>query len=249
MIIDGKKIAEEILQVLSEERAAFDTVTLGVVMSVGDAATESFVKIKTRVAEHLNVEVRRFGPDEMSQALECDGVIVQMPFAGADALIAALPPEKDADGLGLHAKVVPPVASAMSEIFARTGVAAANKKAVVVGEGALVGAPCATLLRELGAHVTVVSLEKGSLAKLKGADIVVLGAGAPALVKPDMMKEGVVLIDAGTSESAGHLVGDADPKCAEVASVFTPVPSGIGPIAVAMLFKNLLELKKKNSGR
>lgn len=82
----------------------------------------------------------------------------------------------------------------------------------------------------------------GSLAALKDADIVILGAGEPGLVKPEMLKEGVVLIDAGTSEAGGKLAGDADPACAAVASVFTPVPGGVGPIAVAMIFKNLAQL-------
>jgi 5,10-methylene-tetrahydrofolate dehydrogenase/methenyl tetrahydrofolate cyclohydrolase len=59
-----------------------------------------------------------------------------------------------------------------------------------------------------------------------------------------MLKQGVVLIDAGTSEDGGKLVGDADPRCAEVASIFTPVPGGVGPIAVAMIFKNLFTLVK-----
>ena len=78
--------------------------------------------------------------------------------------------------------------------------------------------------------------------ELKDADIVVSGAGSPHLIKPEMLKEGVVLIDAGTSESAGKVVGDCDPACAELASVFTPVPGGVGPIAVAMLFKNFFAL-------
>ena len=99
-------------------------------------------------------------------------------------------------------------------------------------------------LRELGAHVSIITQSQGSLLDLKQADIAVLGAGDPGFVKPEMLKEGVVLVDAGTSEASGRLSGDADPKCAEVASVFTPVPGGIGPIAVAMIFKNLFTLAK-----
>ena len=95
-----------------------------------------------------------------------------------------------------------------------------------------------------GADVTV--LEKGdSFDTLKDADIIVLGAGEPGLVKPEHIKDGVVLIDAGTSEVSGKVAGDADPACAEKASVFTPVPGGVGPIAVAMIFKNLSALAQK----
>jgi methylenetetrahydrofolate dehydrogenase (NADP+)/methenyltetrahydrofolate cyclohydrolase len=164
-----------------------------------------------------------------------------------DAILENLPPEKDVDAVSPHERIVrAPVAEAVSEVLVRAGVAAQNKKAVVVGAGRLVGKPCAELLEYLGADVSIITQDKGSLEQLKDADIVVLGAGEPGLVKPDMLKEGVVLIDAGTSESAGKLKGDADPECAKVASVFTPVPGGIGPIAVAMIFKNLFALAKNH---
>jgi methylenetetrahydrofolate dehydrogenase (NADP+)/methenyltetrahydrofolate cyclohydrolase len=134
------------------------------------------------------------------------------------------------------------VAGAVAEVLERHHVDVTGKKTVVVGAGKLVGKPVASMLAEMGAEVSVVTSTEGSLEELKTADIVVLGAGSPGFVKPDMLKEGVVLIDAGTSESNGKLAGDADPSCAEVASVFTPVPGGIGPLAVAMIFKNLLAL-------
>jgi methylenetetrahydrofolate dehydrogenase (NADP+)/methenyltetrahydrofolate cyclohydrolase len=249
MIIDGKKIAEEIIAALEKERSNFGALSLAVVSEGEDAATESFIKIKSRVATRLNVEVRRFTPAEISEALLCDGIIVQLPIPNAAPLLAAIPPEKDVDAItegdnpptgGVRA----PVAEAVSEIFTRHSVAAAGKKAVVVGAGKLVGAPVAELLKYLGADVQIITKNEGSLSDLKDADIVVLGAGEPGLVKPEMLKEGVVLIDAGTSEASGRLAGDADPACAEVASVFTPVPGGIGPIAVAMIFKNLFILAK-----
>jgi len=73
----------------------------------------------------------------------------------------------------------------------------------------------------------------------------VSGAGNPGFIKPDRIKKGVALIDAGTSELNKKISGDADPACADKASVFTPVPGGVGPVAVAMIFRNLLELLRK----
>ncbi len=241
MIIDGKKIAGEIVADIGD---ALRGKTLGVVMNSGDAATQSFVKIKERVAERLGAALKRFSPKQIQDALQCDGIVVQLPIDNAEALLAQIPPQKDVDS-----KPLPPVAAAVEEILKRAGVDAAGKKAIVVGEGRLVGKPVLELLRNLKADVHVVSLEQGSLTDLKDADIVVSGAGSPGLIKPEMLKRGVVLIDAGTSEdtaSAGRrIVGDCDPSCASVASVFTPVPGGIGPIAVAMLFKNLATLVNK----
>ena len=68
------------------------------------------------------------------------------------------------------------------------------------------------------------------------------------MITPDMITDGVIIMDAGTSEASGKLAGDADPACAEKASLFTPVPGGIGPIAIAKLFDNLVTLVEKRRG-
>ena len=93
----------------------------------------------------------------------------------------------------------------------------------------------------------VVTLESGNLtAALRAADIIVSGAGSPHLIKPEMLQQGLALLDAGTSESDGALVGDADPACADKCSLFTPVPGGVGPVSVACLFENVVTLAERN---
>ncbi len=240
MIVDGKQIAEDILSGLGDSLRGKK---LGIVSSAGNPAVESYIARKSKVAERLGVEVVRGRLEDIAPM--CSGVLVQLPHPDADALIQNIPGHKDVDALGDHSPVLAPVAEAVREVLLREGVGVANKKAVVIGEGRLVGKPVAAMLREMGAEVFVVSLESGSLTELKDADIVVSGAGSPHLIKPGMLRPGVVLIDAGTSEQGGRVVGDADPACAGVAGIFTPVPGGIGPIAVAMLFKNLSDLVKK----
>lgn len=253
MILDGRAIAERVFSSLVQQ-----PLSLGVLLTEGNPVTNSFVRIKAKAAERLGITLVRA---EVSPSMttgdakallvdlvrRTDGVIVQLPLPSeldADALIGAIPGSKDVDGISPEARVRPPVAAAIEEILMTELVPTRGRKAVVVGSGRLVGAPSARLLRELGAEVQV--LAKGdSLDVLKNADIVVLGAGEPGLIKPEHIKDGVVLIDAGTSESNGKVAGDADPACAEKASVFTPVPGGVGPIAVAMIFRNLFELAKK----
>jgi methylenetetrahydrofolate dehydrogenase (NADP+)/methenyltetrahydrofolate cyclohydrolase len=256
MHIDGKKIAEEVIESL-KDGGLLSGAKLGVIMAQGDAATESFVRIKERVARKLSVELVREVLAEnastedvllsirtLSTAVQ--GIIVQLPLPlrfNTDQILSAIPTTHDADALNPATRLVrAPVAEAISEILVRANISALDKRAVVVGAGRLVGAPAAGLLRHLGAKVSVVTLEEGNLAQLQDADIVVSGAGSPGLITPTMLKPGVVLIDAGTSESEGKVVGDATPDCAEVASIFTPVPGGVGPIAVAMLFKNFCTL-------
>jgi methylenetetrahydrofolate dehydrogenase (NADP+)/methenyltetrahydrofolate cyclohydrolase len=255
MIIDGKQIAEGVYA-----RIPRTPLRLGIVIGEKNPVIDSFVAIKKRAAERLGVELVREELREGAATAEAvaavsalaaktDGIIVQLPLPSqidVAAVLAAIPPEKDVDGISAAPIVRPPVAEAMKEILEFAAIDARGKKAVVVGSGRLVGKPCASLLAELGADVHMV-VHGDSLDVLIDADIVVLGAGESGLVKPEMLKKGVVLIDAGTSESAGKMTGDADAACADIASVFTPVPGGVGPIAVAMIFKNLVRLAERNA--
>ena len=265
MIIDGKAIAEDMYKALTERRALFErNIRLGIIVGGPSPVIESFVRIKTRAAARLNVEMVRVNLPEGADtaaaidtvkrlAQETDSVIVQLPLPktlDTNAILGAIPPEKDVDALNPTVPedkhpVFAPVALAVIELLKRSGVPIEGKKAVVVGAGRLVGAPSAVLLRRLGARVSMFTLNEGSALDLKDADIIVCGAGNPGLIKAEQIKEGVALIDAGASESKGRVVGDADPACAQKASVITPVPGGVGPVAVAMIFRNLFDLLEK----
>lgn len=263
MIVNGKEIAEDIIGSLHKQRAQFVEVpTLGILMSSGDAATQSFVRIKGRIAKRLGVPLIHRELSEHAtvkdalQALHslaemCNGVIVQLPLpAGIDTevVLRSIPKTKDVDGINPtiadeERLVISPVAGAIEEVLHRSHIELSGVKTFVVGAGRLVGKPAAFLLHSHGASVEVLTSEH-SLEALQNADLIVLGAGVPGLLQPSMIKEGAIVIDAGTSEANGKVAGDADPACASKCSVFTPVPGGIGPIAVAMIFKNLFELSK-----
>ena len=122
------------------------------------------------------------------------------------------------------------------------------EKVVVVGHGRLVGEPAALWAKGQGATVTVVTKETSNSEQIiAAADVLILGAGQPNIITPEAIKPGVVIFDAGTSEDNGELKGDAHPDCAEVASLFTPVPGGIGPITVSMLLKNVVKAAEGSS--
>jgi methylenetetrahydrofolate dehydrogenase (NADP+)/methenyltetrahydrofolate cyclohydrolase len=190
---------------------------------------------------------------------DADAVIAQLPLpAGVNAkeVCDAISISEDADVLSISARekfdrgdacaLLPPVVAAVREIFIQNSVEMKGKKAVVVGEGWLVGKPCATWLEQQGGDVEVVTRTAGNLiSALSSADILISGAGSPHFIKPEMLKQGVILIDAGTSESGGAIAGDADPACADVCLLFTPVPGGVGPLAVACLFDNAVTLAEK----
>ncbi len=262
MILDGKAIAEDMYVDLAPCYAMLGTcVRLGIVVVGNDPVIESFVRIKSRSAARLGVDVVRVNLSDKVQTTEviaeietlsrvANGIIVQLPLPvpiDTNAVLSAIPPEKDVDAINPRIadedrRVRAPVALAVVELLARGSVDPRDKRVIVAGSGRLVGAPAASLLASLGARVSFFTRTEGSIDDLKNADIIVLGMGDPAFIKPEHLKEGVALIDAATSEQAGKVVGDADPACASKTSLFTPVPGGVGPVAVAMIFKNLLVL-------
>jgi methylenetetrahydrofolate dehydrogenase (NADP+)/methenyltetrahydrofolate cyclohydrolase len=262
MILDGRAIAEDIYTDLAPQFAALRRgVSLGILVVGVNPVIEQFVRIKARAAERLGIETVRVDLPESATTEEVivavrdmrektDALIVQLPMpkqVDTNGVLAEIPHDKDVDVINPGGGENPggieaPVALAVIELLKRGGVEIAGKRAVVIGAGRLVGAPSLHLLKKCGADATFFTLQEGSIEDLKTADIIVCGAGNPGFVKPEHVREGVAIIDAGASEQAGVIRGDADPAIADKASVFSPVPGGVGPVAVAMIFKNLLAL-------
>jgi methylenetetrahydrofolate dehydrogenase (NADP+)/methenyltetrahydrofolate cyclohydrolase len=270
MIIDGRTIAQDILMRVKEQVALLPEVpTVHAIVIDPQPATKSYLRIKgqqavdagmTLTVEELPLSVT--ANDVITAILQssAQAIILQLPLPphiDTTLVLDAIPTEKDADVLSSNARalfihnekqaLLPPVVFAVRRILYDANVVIEGKSAVVIGSGWLVGNPVAAWLRNQGAEVTNITRESGDFSLLKTADIIVSGAGSPHLVTPNMITSGVVLIDAGTSDSNGSLMGDIDPACAELASVFTPVPGGVGPIAVACLFENVLLLANKHT--
>lgn len=277
MIIDGRALAALRREEVRKEREKFGALSLGVVSAGSSPVTQSYVGIKKRAAEALDIAVVEYRlpaqaglPDtatteEIIEAVRKagsaghDGIILQLPLPEGTDVEAAkneIPLMLDVDALSDAAfdafarndfPAVPPVPAAMHYILERSGVPIAGAKMTIIGRGRLVGKPAEVLFTRLGADVRMAGRKDDLAAATREADIIIAGAGVPALLKPDMVKEGVVIIDGGTSESGGMVVGDADPACTGKASVFTPVPGGVGPIAVVEIFANLVALKAARS--
>ncbi len=260
MIIDGRQIAAEILA-RTKKRAEKLTRRPKVVAYVPSdtPATRSYLRIKQRYATEAGCDFKIVA--DIAEFAHADACIIQLPLPPgiSDDILNSIPLEKDADVLSKIARerfergdadaLLPPVAAAVREILLQNNISIREKKVVVIGKGWLVGGPVAIWLKNQGADVVVAIKDSGDLGSiLSGADIIVSGAGSPHLITPEMIKDGVVIIDAGTSESNGALQGDADPACAAKCSLFTPVPGGVGPIAVACLFANAVILAERQQG-
>ncbi|OHA05167.1 MAG: hypothetical protein A2934_04385 [Candidatus Sungbacteria bacterium RIFCSPLOWO2_01_FULL_47_10] len=164
---------------------------------------------------------------------------------------AMVGPSAAVGGLGRKNIILPPVAGAIKAFFDEYSIEYKNKNIVVVGAGKLVGLPVSLWLLGEKTPFGVVTNQTPDISEFtKNADIIISGAGRPKLITGDMVKKGVIIVDAGTSESEGRISGDADfESVSQKASYITPVPGGIGPVTIAMVFKNLVLLSKSKSHR
>ena len=273
ILLDGKKLSGKILLELKEEITGMGKkLRLAVVVVGENPVVRKFIEQKKKFGESIGIDVRIYPFDEkittnelrkrMSEIVHEEkntGVIIQLPLPSqinTQYILNSITPEKDVDVLSSRAlgnfvsgksQIMPPVAGAIRALLEEYGIDYKNKNIVIVGAGNLVGKPVALWrLYEKVTFGVVRSNTQNPQEFLKYADIIISGVGRPKFITGDMVKEGVVVIDAGTSESEGKLVGDVDfDSVAPKASFITPVPGGVGPVTVAILFKNLFTLAKK----
>ncbi len=207
--------------------------------------------------------------DELNKDEDLDGFIVQLPLPkhiSEQKIIEAIDPKKDVDGfhpvnVGRMVIGLPSFVSAtpygITELIKRHGIETSGKDCVVIGRSNIVGRPMSVLMsqKEMNATVTVAHSRTKNLKELCAkADILITALGSPEFVKADMVKDGAVVIDVGTTrvksdqtKSGWKLKGDvAFDEVASKCSFITPVPGGVGPMTRVSLLKNTLLASKKN---
>jgi methylenetetrahydrofolate dehydrogenase (NADP+)/methenyltetrahydrofolate cyclohydrolase len=208
------------------------------------------------------------------------GILVQLPLPkhiDEKKVLNAIDPDKDVDGFhpvnvgrlmigGDEIRFPPCTPAGIQEMIVRTGVETSGAEVVVVGRSNIVGKPIANMMLQKGpganSTVTVVHTRTKDLAAhCKRADILIVAAGVPGLVKPEWIKPGACVIDVGVNRvgekpsakdpnrMVAILRGDVDFDAAkEIAGSITPVPGGVGPMTIAMLMKNTLRALKMSEG-
>ncbi len=278
-IIDGKAIAAklrgEVAAAATALRGRGVAPTLAVVLVGDDPASAVYVKSKTKAAGEANVDVRDHKlPASTTQAEllalvatlnedpTVDGILVQMPLPShldTDAVIRALDPAKDVDGLhpyslGMLAQGRPMFAPCTPKgcmrLLRELGVDVAGKRAVVLGRSILVGKPVALLLANANATVTMCHSKTVDLAaEVRRAELVVAAVGRPQMVRGDWIADGAIVLDVGISRVDGKLVGDVEyAPAAARARAITPVPGGVGPMTIACLLENTVEAATRRRG-
>jgi methylenetetrahydrofolate dehydrogenase (NADP+)/methenyltetrahydrofolate cyclohydrolase len=263
--IDGRKIAKELGEELKKKVESFKKTPRLIIFQIGeDFASKQFISIKQKKAKELGIEteVMVFGENddpenvkkEIQERIEkaqlTESAIIQLPLPGGfntDEFIDLIPASMDVDVLTSKAKkeglFEAPVAGAVREVLQRNMKDWKDKSIAVLGEGKLVGFPVAEWLKSEGVDFEVFDEDRDI--EIQNADIVISGTGVPGLVQPSMIKEGVCLIDAGTSEQGGKTFGDISSDCYQKCSLYTPAPGGIGPITVMILMQNVLKRLEK----
>jgi methylenetetrahydrofolate dehydrogenase (NADP+)/methenyltetrahydrofolate cyclohydrolase len=259
MIIDGRKIRDEILAKLNPSQNKF----LAAVIVGENQASLKFLEEKKKIAGRLGIifniysfpeeiyeEELRFGIKKILEEPFCGGILVQMPLPPQISLdiLKAIPAEKDPDALGKDPIMVSPAILVVEEIFERQSIVPEDEVIVVFGKGLLTGSPIAAWLGKRPKELIVI--DKGdSPSPLGRADIVISGVGRPKLFSAKQLKSGAGVIDFGTSVSNGSVSGDFDPEGdLEKLSFYTPTPGGTGPILIAKLLENFCELTSRAAG-
>lgn len=272
IIIDGKKLSQKILAKIKDGVKALSFVPVFCDILVGDdKASVQYVNMKARTATSVGIAFHKANfptsitTDKLIKEIEtlnkipnmC-GIILQLPLPHHIEIQLALDavlPEIDVDCLGTIAsekfyngdiKIGFPAALACMTLLDSLNLDLKDKKIVVLGQGNLVGKPVTTLLKLKGLNSISINRQTENKERLtKEADVIISGIGKGEYITSDMLKNGVTLIDAGTSELGAGIVGDVDlDSVKSVAGYVSPVPGGVGPVTVAILLNNILTVAK-----
>jgi methylenetetrahydrofolate dehydrogenase (NADP+) / methenyltetrahydrofolate cyclohydrolase len=272
--IKGKPIAERIRAEVAEQVKAVGRVGLVTVLVGDDPASEVYIRLKHKAAVEAGIDATDLRlPAETSEAellakvaeldadTGVDAILVQLPLpkhVDEAKVIRALEPAKDVDGfhpfnagqlyLG-RPTLVPATPLGVMAMLAEHEIELDGARAVVIGRSDIVGKPMAHLLMQANATVTICHSHTLDLARhTLDADVLVAAVGVPAMVSPDMVKAGAVVVDVGINRTDAGIVGDVDPGAAEVASHMTPVPGGVGPMTIACLLQNAVRCARYRRG-
>ena len=275
-ILDGKKLADKILAGLKQKiKKAKLKLTLAVVLVGDNAVSEKFIEQKKIACEKAGIKFELFkfpakikNPnlkkeiEKIIKRTAVSGVILQLPLPKKfipEEFLNLVPEEKDVDVLSEASlgkfyqgvsPILPPTVGGIFRILKQYKISIKGRNVVIVGAGRLVGLPLAIQFLREKATVSIINRSTKNVTSFtQKADILISGVGKSNLIKGDMIKKGVVVIDAGSSLWHGKITGDINfESVSKKANYVTPVPGGVGPMTVSCLIENLIRVRK-NKGR
>lgn len=274
MILDGKKLRDELLvqykEKIKEEKL---NITLAIILVGNNESSKLYIKNKEKYCTEVGIKVDKYLLDEdtseevlinlikdLNEDEKVTGIILQSPVPDGidfDKCSGMILPSKDVDGftkdnvynLYLNKKsILPCTVKGIIKLLEYYNIEINGKNVAIIGRGNIVGKPLAMALENRNATVSLLHSKTKDLKMFtKDADIVVVACGIPKLLKKEMIKEGSVVIDVGISRVDGKIVGDIDfDNIKDIALFVTPNPGGIGPMTIAMIIDNLIEMGEVN---
>jgi methylenetetrahydrofolate dehydrogenase (NADP+)/methenyltetrahydrofolate cyclohydrolase len=262
--LNGKDLAEYIKERQVREvralRQAWDVnPKLAIVATIDHPTINVYMRMKKRYGADLDVDVdihkvTQADAPELIRQLNADesihGIIIQLPLERpeeTEALVGLVAPEKDVDGLGTAPLFDPATPMAILWLLAGYNVEFRGKKVLLIGRGKLVGAPLERMLLASDVAVTVADRSTTDLkTETLQADIIITATGSPAILYPDMIKHGAVVVDAGVAGEEGKTVGDVAPEVYDRDDLtITPPKGGVGPLTVCALFDNVIRAARR----
>lgn len=247
--------------------------SLSVIYVGDDKGSLAYIKMIKKKSEGVGIEcnIHRFNEDITEHELldeinrinnnpSIDGLLLQLPLPkkfNTKSIVSNISPEKDVDGVNYvnagklylgDEKVIPCTPKGIIRLIEHYNVEIEGKRVVVIGRSNILGKPISLLMLNRNATVEICHSKTVNLSdSTKNADIIISCVGKPELITGDMVKEGSIIIDAGINNINGKIIGDV--KFDEIlnkSSLITPVPGGVGPMTIAMLLENVMEVYMKN---
>ncbi|MFA6522251.1 MAG: bifunctional 5,10-methylenetetrahydrofolate dehydrogenase/5,10-methenyltetrahydrofolate cyclohydrolase [Patescibacteria group bacterium] len=264
-MIHGRVLAQKIREQVKNQVETFaHPPGLAAIIVGTDPASRLYVHLKEEAAKEAGIffEKLDFPEDVTTGKLvkeikrlndrdDIAGILVQLPLPNhdEDKVIAAINPDKDVDGF--HPKnrerltknepvLVPPVVLAVMQLIEATRQPLRGKKAVIIGNNPIFSEPIVHLMKDLEIDAEFVKKSDKKLTeKSSVADIIVVAVGQRNFLKPELVKDGAIIVDVGTNKSGDRVVGDITSEAKEKAGFVSPVPGGVGPLTVAYLLMNV----------
>jgi methylenetetrahydrofolate dehydrogenase (NADP+)/methenyltetrahydrofolate cyclohydrolase len=233
---------------------------LAIVVTVDNPVTEVYLRLKQKYGTDIlvSVDVHRVFQSEVRNTLNMlsnddsvHAIIVQLPLEDTtetEEIVNLVPPSKDVDGLGAQPAFDPATPLAILWLLSGYNIDLNGKNVLLVGRGKLVGAPLEKLLINSGITPKVADkFTKDLKAETLQADVIITATGVHGVIKPDMLKDKAVVVDAGVASEGGKTVGDVAPEVYETRDdlTITPVKGGVGPLTVCALFENVIRAAQR----
>jgi len=265
VVLNGQELADKIKSDLAKQIFDLDKKPSLAAILVGDnEASKTYVKLKEKACQEVGINFHNYlGPDNLDEKElielidflnkdnDVDGILLQLPLPDGyetQKIIDLIAKDKDVDGFfsnGEKDRVVPPTISAIMELLKVTGEDLKAKKTLVIAKCDIYTSKMDKYLSALGIADVVTSnkIPENSA----NYDIIIMALGQAKSLKKEMVKSGAIVIDVGINKLDGQVVGDVDDSVMDVAGFVSPVPGGVGPLTVASLLKNTLELNLKRN--